>query len=115
MKFKTTSKQIKNNYDSRFIWQCGYCELQSIFKGVSPIAYTCGVYGWNYDLFIVEGVAFTTGYRSMIGREIPYDLIKRYNKKVAAIDSKYSWGEYEKKLKAMERLRKSFIKALYKV
>lgn len=115
MKFKTTSKQIKNNYGARFIFQAGYCELQNIFRGISPIAYNAGIYGWNYDLFDIDGVAFTTGYRSMIGRNIPYELIKKYNKKVAQIDSRYNWNDYDKKNKAMARMRKSFIKELLTV
>lgn len=51
MKFKTTQKQIKNNFGK--IFAVGYCDLCNLLQFEKPIAYTCGVYGCG----IYSGVA----------------------------------------------------------
>ena len=58
MKYKTTAKAIKN-------WcvnvKCaGYCDLQHLLSNHEPTAYTCGVYGWNFDVYEVYGVTICT-------------------------------------------------------
>jgi len=63
MKLKTTKKEIENN--SHRIASIGYCEAQHLLKYRSPFAYTCGVYGWNGDYYLVDGVTIATGYRSL--------------------------------------------------
>lgn len=63
MKFKTTRKAIQDGYHR--ILSVGYCELQHLLKYQSPVAYSAGVYGWNADYYIVEGVLIATGYRSL--------------------------------------------------
>ena len=49
MKFKTTRKAIVNG--SSNIVCAGYCDLSHLLTNHSPIAYTCGVYGWNFDVY----------------------------------------------------------------
>lgn len=66
MKFKTTRKAIVNGA-SRLV-SAGYCDLQTLLRNHSPIAYTCGVYGWNFDVYEVYGLTICTGYRNMPGR-----------------------------------------------
>lgn len=66
MKFKTTRKAIVNGA-SRLV-SVGYCDLQTLLRNHSPIAYTCGVYGWNFDVYEVYGLTICTGYRNMPGR-----------------------------------------------
>lgn len=66
MKFKTTRKAIVNG-SSRLV-SAGYCDLQILLRNHSPIAYTCGVYGWNFDVYEVYGLTICTGYRNMPGR-----------------------------------------------
>lgn len=63
MKLKTTRKQIEQ--DSYRIASIGYCEAQHLLKYQSPFAYTAGVYGWNGDYYLVDGVTIATGYRSL--------------------------------------------------
>ena len=42
----------------------GYCDYQDVFKYLDANAYTCGVYGWNADIYEVGGnFAIVTGYR----------------------------------------------------
>ena len=66
MKFKTTTKAIKES--GEIVINAGYCELQNLLNFVEPDAYTCGVYGWNYDVYKVYGVIICTGYRGMPGK-----------------------------------------------
>ena len=66
MKIKTTRKAIIA--DSPRLVSVGYCDLQTLLRYHSPVAYTCGVYGWNFDVYEVNGLTVCTGYRGMPGR-----------------------------------------------
>lgn len=66
MKFKTTTKKIKSGHQDYI--SAGYCDLQYLLNFESPKAYTSGIYGWNYDVYEIEGVLICTGYRGMPGR-----------------------------------------------
>lgn len=83
-KAKVTRKWVKDNY-----WCCsvGYCNLQNLLHYVSADFYTCGVYGWNFDVYTFGDYAITTGYRGMIDN-IPTDyhsLIHEYDDKARVI------------------------------
>jgi hypothetical protein len=62
MKYKTTAKALKAGY--YHIISVGYCDLQSLLNYKSPVAYNAGTYGWNFDVYDINGVAIVTGYRS---------------------------------------------------
>lgn len=68
MKYKTTRKAIKDGTAPRNLLAVGYCDLVTLLRNHSPIAYTCGVYGWNFDIYEVYGKTICTGYRNMPGR-----------------------------------------------
>ncbi len=83
-KIKTTRKQLAENF------KCigfGYCAIQNLLQYESPRFYTCGVYGWNFDGYIIEhkGTEFclTTGYRGMIynakQNKNTYAIVKKYD------------------------------------
>jgi hypothetical protein len=78
MKYKTTAKALKNGYYK--IISVGYCDLQSLLSYQKPVAYSSGVYGWNFDVYEVNGVAIVTGYRGMPEKnsKTSYELIKEY-------------------------------------
>ena len=81
MKYKTTEKEVKEGYYK--IISVGYCELQSLLSYKSPEAYTCGYYGWNFDVYNINGVAIVTGYRGMPSKnsKADYNLIREYEQK----------------------------------
>lgn len=81
MKYKTTAKAIKENYYS--IISVGYCDLQSLLSYENPVAYTAGYYGWNFDLYDIDGIAIVTGYRTMPQKNsnANYELIREYEVK----------------------------------
>lgn len=85
----------------------GYCDMQALLRFRDPIAYTCGVYGWNYDVYEVEGYTICTGYRGMPGRN-PRNL-SEYEKKAAAILNNYALG-YDEQKKKVEKLLIKFLK-----
>ena len=120
MKFKTTSKKIKENYPQNYILSVGYCDLQFLLKYETPRAYTSGVYGWNYDLYEIEGIAICTGYRSQPkGKNFDYDLVKKYENKARKVfetrkKDNETWTQFDnKKRKAINKLLKQFLKEVY--
>ena len=119
MKFKTTTKRIKENYSQNYILSISYCDLQTLLKYESPRAYTSGLYGWNYDLYDIEGVAICTGYRGMPqGKNFDYSLVKKYETKAQKIANRRkkdneTWEQFDNKKRAdINKLLKSFIKAV---
>ena len=106
MKFKTTRKAIVNG--SVNVKCAGYCDLQALLRNHSPIAYTCGVYGWNFDVYEVYGVTICTGYRNMPGARL--EKIGEYENKAASIWSCENKTPFEEKQKQVEELLKEFCK-----
>lgn len=103
MKFKTTTKAIKNG--SVRIRSAGYCELQNLLHGHEPIAYTCGTYGWNYNVYEVYGLTICTGYRGMPGARL--EKCTEYENKARALWDDYKMPYEERKAKT-EALLKEF-------
>ena len=107
MKYKTTAKAIREgSCNPRSV---GYCDLQYLLNNHSPIASTCGVYGWNFDVYEVYGVTICTGYRGMVGPRC--EGIVEYEKKAEEI---LSWENkemtYDEKREAVENLLHEFCK-----
>lgn len=68
MKYKTTRKAIVNGCAN--IKCAGFCDLQYLLSNHEPTAYTCGVYGWNFDVYKVYGITICTGYRGTPGERL---------------------------------------------
>lgn len=102
MKFKTTKKAIMNGYYK--VLCVGYCDLQCLLSCKEPIAYTCGVYGWNSNIYhITDTFAICTGYRPFGNIHSDYEYNRNIEKQAKAITD--SWGKYthdEKKEKLNE-------------
>jgi hypothetical protein len=94
MKFKTTQKNIKENY--RAIISIGYCDAWYLLYFENPIAFTSGVYGWNADIYEKNGVAIVTGYRPFGNIHVDYDVIREYNNRAKEVINNNSI-EYETK------------------
>ena len=103
MKFKTTTKALKNGYSN--IKCAGYCDLQSLLYFHDPVAYTCGIYGWNYDAYYVNGVMICTGYRGMPGERA--ESISHYERHAREILN--NWNiPYDRKREMVEELLREF-------
>lgn len=104
MKFKTTRKAIVTG--SCNIVCAGYCDLQFLLWGHSPVAYTCGVYGWNFDVYEINGLTICTGYRGMPGRRAKN--IAEYEKRARAIVEDYRIP-YNERLEKVEKVLAEFV------
>lgn len=103
MKYKTTRKAVVNGTASDDLICAGYCEFSSLLRNHEPIAYTCGVYGWNFDVYHVYGKTICTGYRGMPGRQ-PNNG-EKYEKAARALLEDYSmdWRERDDKIEELLR------------
>lgn len=107
MKYRTTIKAIREGAcNPRSV---GYCDLQHLLNNHSPNAYTCGMYGWNFDVYEIYGLTICTGYRGMVGPRC--EGIAEYEEKAAKI---LSWENkemtYDEKREAVENLLHEFCK-----
>lgn len=102
MKLKTTTKYLKQNY---LCMSAGHCDLQYLLHFKQPTMYTCGVYGWNYDVYYIYDIAICTGYRGMPGKKLKH--ITEYNKKAKAIVENYNL-DYNKRKQKVEKILKKF-------
>ena len=106
MKYKTTQKEIKSNFG--IVVSTGYCNLQNLFNYVDPESYTCGVYGWNADIYGFGGTAIVTGYRPF-GKSLNYEVVREYDLKAEKIVNNWNLS-WEEKKPLMESLVADFIK-----
>lgn len=102
-KIKTTCRDIKERANN--VRSCGYCDLSTLLKYHEPIAYTSGVYGWNFDVYDVYGITICTGYRGMVGERLIN--ISEYEKQARTIDENYSVS-WEERKSAIDKLLKEF-------
>ena len=98
MKLKTTKKDVMNQ--GLKILKVEYCELQTLLSASEPIAYTSGSYGWNCDLYQIDNIIISTGYRPF-GEYIDYKLVNEFEKKAEEIkyNPMLTWEEMKKQLK----------------
>lgn len=104
MKFKTTQKAIKANYNT--IICVPYCGLQNLLNYESPIAYTERREGWAADIYDMGGgVAISTGYAPFGNVRPSYEVVKRYENAAEKVRYNYSlkWEEQREQLKTLQR------------
>lgn len=108
MKYKTTAKALREGANN--LRCAGYCDLSYLLHNHAPIAYTSGVYGWNFDVYEVYGLTICTGYRGMPGKRL--DGIAAAENKARDIlsgeNNKMTWAEKDE---AVEQLLHDFCKA----
>lgn len=110
MKTRVTKTQVIDYFGKNRVLSFGYCAIQRLenyLPGLSKSThYTRGVYGWNADVYCIEGggkfFAVCTGYR-------PFGV---YDEKLSEIA-----GKYEKEISAAdwdmkERIARNFLDSL---
>ena len=107
MKFRTTEREIRANFDKECIVRIGYCGIQEMTTYIDPVAYTCGVYGWNSNIYIVDGIAIVTGHRPF-GKSANNNLVREYEKRAIAIKQEKRIKHYETKKRKLEKLFHEF-------
>lgn len=111
MKFKTTQKEIRANYDK--IICVPYCGLQNLLNYKTPVAYTVRREGWAADIYDMSGgVAIVTGYAPFGNIRPSYELRKRYETQAEKIRYDYSLS-YEQQRESLKNLARDFIKGVY--
>ena len=108
MKYRTTVKALRESACN--LRYAGYCDLQNLLRAHNANAYTCGVCGWNYDVYEVYGLTICTGYRGMPGKRL-----KGIAEAEAEARKIWSWENkemtFEEKQEAVENLLHEFCKA----
>lgn len=108
MKFKTTQKEIRANYNK--IICVPYCGLQSLLNYESPVAYTVRREGWAADIYDMGGgVAIVTGYAPFGNIRPSYELRERYEKQAEKIRYDYSLS-YDRQRESLKSLARDFMK-----
>ena len=97
MKFKTTRKAIVAG-SSRLV-SAGYCDLQTLLRYHSQIAYTSGTYGWNFDVYELHGLTICTGYRGMPGRTA--NNVRKYEQAARDALERLDWREAEAEIEQL--------------
>lgn len=107
MKIRTTKKSIKEAFPH--IIGIGYCNAYYLLQGIEPDFYTCGVYGWNEDVYKIDyNIAIATGYRPSYNIQANYDITKKYNEKARKIYNNYDI-DYKIRINKITKLREKFI------
>lgn len=83
-KMHMTRKAIRNFPGVFRVYYVGYCDLQFLLSDSDPVFYNAGVYGWNWNGYLLfdrfgRTIIINTGYRNMTGRKIPWEITKKYN------------------------------------
>ena len=108
MKFKTTQKAIRANYNK--IICVPYCGLQTLLNYENPVAYTIRREGWAANIYDMGGgVAIVTGY-APFGNIYPiYEQMKAVEEQAEKIRYDYSLS-YEQQRESLKSLARDFIK-----
>ena len=108
MKFKTTQKEIRENFNK--IICVPYCGLQTLLNYESPVAYTSRREGWAADIYDMGGgVAIVTGYAPFGNVRFGYDICRKYEKQAEKIRYNYTLS-YDRQRDMLKSLAKKFVK-----
>ena len=101
MKTKVTKNEVMNGYSK--VAKIGYCDLQTALQSLDPRYYTCGMYGWNSDIYEIGNFAICTGYRAFGTFEPDYKTVRNLEEKAKKIYSNKIW-KYETKVRKVKEL-----------
>ena len=109
-KEKTTKKNITENY--KRIISVPYCDIQTLLNMEDPRYYTCGVYGWNADIYRVDlDTVIVTGYRPFGNIKPKYETTKKYEEKAKKIYDEFRWvTDYDLVRNSLRDLIDEFVK-----
>lgn len=111
MERKLTMKEVKKYYNN--IVSIGYCGACYLLKCIDREGWTCGVYGWNADVYEVNhNTCIVTGYRPF-GDIYNHELTTEYNEKARKVwnDSR---RKYESKVIKVKELLDEYISKILK-
>ena len=104
-KIKTTAQEVRNAFSK--IIALAPCEAIELLRAHSPMLYTYGIYGWDFDVYVVDDTAICVGVRGMPGIRPERDLIQRYDDCARDI-----WDEvsrpYQERVEQVDALLRNF-------
>jgi len=106
MSLELKKKEVMESY---YTIPIGYCDLQRLLRYEDKIGYTCGVYGWNADIYVLGNVAIVTGYRPFGEWERPKGIVEKYENKAQKIHNDNRIKTWEKKRDKLHKLLEQFI------
>lgn len=89
MKQHITRKEVRNaSYDAVIL--CNEIQNIAALCGLTPEYYNAGGYGWNWDLYDLDGMAIIGGYRSFpkCTASVDYSDAKRIEKHLNSLKTK---------------------------
>ena len=102
-------KITRNEINKENLVVLGYCQIQTVlnlFSADYKIGYNAGVYGWNYDLYRINGVDVIIGYNrpyyNYSNKDIKAQLIELENK-IRKEERGLTFLEYEKKFQQWKK------------
>lgn len=107
MSLQLKKKEVLDTY---YTISIGYCDAYNLLSGVDRVGYTCGVYGWNSDVYIVDNIAISTGYRPFSNLDRPNGLVSKYEQKARKIREDKRYKNWETKKNKINKLLSEFIK-----
>lgn len=105
MAIKMSSRQVIDTFP--FTIQIGYCDLYYPLVYQRKVRYTCGVYGWNSDIYFIGDTAISTGYRPF-GKKVIRGLISHYNEAAREIYDDRNI-EFTQKVQRLNAVLKDFV------
>ena len=112
-KIKVSCKELKERFDNVIV--AGYCDLQDLLSQENAVFYNCGVYGWNFDVYIIDNeTIIITGYRNLNGNLRNYDITRKYNELARIEKQKYYYNNltYEQMKENLNKLIKDYVKEM---
>lgn len=113
MKFKTTQKEIRANYNK--IICVSYCALQNLLNYETPVAYTVRREGWAADIYDMGGgIAIVTGYSPFGNIRPTYEQVKAVEEQAEKVrfisNSLSNWNGTRDEKAELRKLQAAFIK-----
>lgn len=105
-KAKVTRKWLNDNYNCIAVY-----DVQYLFQSCDAVFYTCGVYGWNFDAWLITDrrgnqYCINAGYRSLITNCSTchsYEIDRRYNMAASKLSSGCrDYTQYLQRLKELQ-------------
>ena len=107
-KAKVTERFIKQSFPR--VIEVGYCGLQNLLSCRDPQWYTCGVYGWNADIYMVDmDTVIVTGYRPF-GKYNGNPASRKYEEFADEVNKSLRFIDYDKRKAELHRLIAEFVK-----
>ena len=109
MKARVTAKDLRSMFKGKAI-TLGTQEPYYLLRYHNPDFYTCGIYGWNFDAYDIDGVLIMWGDRGTFGKLADYDRIRFYEDKAKEICGElYKTQTQEQVIQRLNGLIKDFI------